>query len=114
LAAGDADWPAEGAACSGEDFGRLEEESAEEESDAEESDGSAAKIAAPTSIKDAKAQCKRKPPDINTSCRSAGFQTAQAVRNRVLHGEWESQPKSVSESDDAVVGGVFRGQAGML
>src|ERR1700723_3861681 len=81
---------------------------------AEGADGSAAKIAVPTRMKDAKAQSKRKPPDINTSGRSAGSQTAQAVRNRVLHGEWESQAKSVSESDDALVGGVFRGQAGML
>ena len=75
----------------------MEEESDAEESDLEESDESAAKIAVPSSIKDAKAQSKRKPPDINTSCGTAGSQTAQPARNRALLGEWESQPKSVSE-----------------
>jgi hypothetical protein len=52
------------------------EESGLKESEPEESDGSAEEITVPTSIKDAKAQSKRKPPDINTSCGNAGSQTA--------------------------------------
>ncbi len=71
------DRPEDGGAWTKGDLDCPEEELAEEELEVEEleveeSDGSAAKIAAPRNVKDAKAQSKRKPPDINTSCGNAG------------------------------------------
>ncbi|MGB6472686.1 MAG: hypothetical protein WBF04_01260 [Candidatus Sulfotelmatobacter sp.] len=82
----------------------VDDELVEEESEVEESDESAAKITAPSTIKEAQAQSKRKPPDINTSCRNAGSKTAAPAGNHVLRREWESQPQSVSETTDAIVG----------